>query len=185
LRKGKSRATPTIVPLKTPLFDFYTKPNAPASYPYETIMKFSLAEMEKNHDYIQYLFPTITVSQYHPSPTLTEQEIQLFKKSFCKKGGKNKFKKALAKMSEFYGFTGTNFRRKPNFPQRSQIWLTPYNHNFMRISRMLESLNLLGFKKEAASFFRALTKLYEDPLYKDVIGKSYDFWRDRANTGKA
>lgn len=50
--------------------------------------------------------------------------------------------------------------RAANFAERSKNWLTPANHNHLRITRILKSLRLLGLEPESAAFFRALAAIY-------------------------
>jgi hypothetical protein len=60
--------------------------------------------------------------------------------------------------------------------KKAAIWLTPHNHNFLRITRILKCLCLTGLKAEAAAFFTALQFVYTS--YADVIGEeTLGYWQ--------
>lgn len=65
-------------------------------------------------------------------------------------------------MLTFYGFRfeddgtivpGTNFH------QASRNWVKSFNHNHLRITRIIRSLRVLGLEAEAAAFFEALKEV--------------------------
>lgn len=63
-----------------------------------------------------------------------------------------------------------------NFDERSKIWLTPFNHNYKRLTRILKCLTLCGMRNYAKELFNALEKLYQD--HEDIIGdKTFDYWK--------
>jgi len=49
--------------------------------------------------------------------------------------------------------------RAPFFAERAKNWVTPGNHNHLRITRVLKSLRLLGLEPETAGFFECLAFL--------------------------
>jgi hypothetical protein len=54
--------------------------------------------------------------------------------------------------------------------------VTPNNHNFLRISRILRSCSLLGLAAEAAAFLEALEALGE--TRRPVVGPvTLSYWR--------
>ena len=59
------------------------------------------------------------------------------------------------------------------FYEGSPHWITPGNHNYLRITRILKCLKLLGLDAEAAAFFEYLAG-----LRPRVPARSFDFWRD-------
>ena len=67
-------------------------------------------------------------------------------------------------MLEFYGFawSGDRIEKSPSFPEHSANWLQAGNHNHLRLTRMLRSLNLLGERKAALALFDALSALYNE-----------------------
>lgn len=85
-------------------------------------------------------------------------------------------------MLHFYGFVlsqnGTDSETiipGPNFPHASPNWLKRFNHNHLRITRIIRSLRVLGLEKDALRFHQALVSVYDDG--KSGIGaKSMMFW---------
>ena len=126
--------------------------------------------LEGVHDYIQWLFPLRTRSQFNPdAPVLDDSQIRAFQKNTELQCG---LLKSLDVMLEFYGFTRKEGRisQSDSWPDRSRNWLTPGNHNFLGITRILTSLSTLGLEEHAAAFFEALKETYTSAGYTDVIG---------------
>lgn len=136
--------------------------------------------LEVKHNYIQWLFPlNKSSSSVSGSPIISEREIEMFR---ADAGLKRNLIHSFLRLLKFYGFTlefdpenHPSVVKSLNFETRKSGWLTPQNHNFKRISRMLESLSLLGLSDMALSFFAALKELYQD--YKAIIGETtYRYW---------
>ena len=68
--------------------------------------------------------------------------------------------------------------RKSYRLDRRPEWLTPNNHNFLRISRILRSLHVFGLNKEADEFFGYLSKIYEN-IPKIISEKTWEIWNER------
>jgi hypothetical protein len=67
-------------------------------------------------------------------------------------------------------------RPAPSFTTRRQVWLRPFNHNFLRLTRILACLRTLGLPDEAAALFRCLEALFRAEA-RDVIGpRTFAFW---------
>ena len=86
-------------------------------------------------------------------------------------------------MLAFYGFRlvessdRMTVERGDTWSARSTIWLRPHNHNFLRQTRIIKSLTLLGQPTLARAFGDALLKEYE--LAPAVIGATTaGYWRD-------
>ena len=63
-----------------------------------------------------------------------------------------------------------------SFEVRQQDWLTPGNHNFLRITRILKSVGLLGLCEHRRAFFECLNVIYKEN--KAVIGEeTFEFWQ--------
>ena len=48
------------------------------------------------------------------------------------------------------------------FAAKATFWLSPGNHNHLRITRILRCLSLLGLEAEARAFFECLSEIYEN-----------------------
>ena len=128
------------------------------------ILGFGLDELELHHDYIQWLFPLPEPSGANASaPILTHDDISTF-------NSEPALGKALLNsfdlMLDFYGLERAGHvgewkvRRAGNFDERTRQWLMSGNHNFLRISRMLRSMSLLGLHEHARAFLECLEGIY-------------------------
>ena len=98
-------------------------------------------------DYIQWLFPTKQASQFNPNaPLLNDQDIAEFAKD---KKLRDKLLASFDLMLNFYGFgrDGLSIFHSDDWDTKSTNWIKPGNHNFLRITRILMSLSLLGLKE--------------------------------------
>lgn len=134
----------------------------------------SLYELEHVHDYIQWLFPLPEPSAASSeAPVLTEEDIRVFHED---EGLRARLLRSLLVMLNFYGLAMTGsaedpiVRRSTTFPQRSREWLSPSNHNFLRLTRILRSLSLLGCEAYARALLRCLEGIYADNA--NVIGQT-------------
>jgi len=144
------------------------------------IWHFSLEELEDCHDFIQWLFPLKTPSAFNPdAPLLTPQDIRDFHSS---PQLQSNLLKSLDLMLHFYGLTrtDTSIARAPNFPIRSKNWLTPNNHNHLRLTRILTCLSLCGLQPHAASLLQTLLEIAkENP--RAITPTTLNFWRNALN----
>jgi len=140
------------------------------------IWRFSHEELEENHDYIQWLFPLTERSAFNPNaPVLDDATIERFRSD---QRLRQNLERSLEVMMDFYGLAiaGDRITRAPSFPERSTNWLTPFNHNFLRLTRILKSLSLLGLAPRASQLFACLEAIYA--TYGRVIGeRTMSFWR--------
>lgn len=142
----------------------------------QDIWRFSFEELEENHDYIQWLFPLMERSAFNPrAPILDAAAIERFQSV---DGLKKNLERSLEVMLEFYGLevAGDRIVRASSFVGRSGNWLTSFNHNFLRLTRILKSLSLLGLEPRAAQLFACLEEIYA--THQRVIGeRTMSFWR--------
>lgn len=146
-------------------------------------MKFSVSRMEDTHDYIQWLFPLD-----EPSGVMSNapQVDELCQRAFASDPRlKATLRRALDKMLGFYGMKlvggpeESRVVKASYFARRASQWLTPGNHNFSRLTRILRSLSLLGEGQVAGSLLGCLEEIYEE--YATVIGgTTYRYWRNAA-----
>lgn len=104
-------------------------------------------QLERTHDYIQWMFPTTTPSQYNLDAPLIDQEtIDAFRNS-----------------SELQSYLTTSsfiFERFLDLDNPKAHWLTNKNHNFLRITRVIESLMTLYCRPRGHQFFGRVEKAY-------------------------
>src|ERR1017187_8089384 len=88
---------------------------------------------------------------------------------------------SFAVMLKLYGIDKTEsdgivrIRSASTFPVRSTLWLQPGNHNFLRITRILRSLCLLGCRSYATALLEWLQTLYAK--HAPIIGEdTFRYW---------
>ena len=149
----------------------------------DEIQSWEFDRLEYTHDYIQWLFPLKTRSGANPdAPALDAAQIEAFR-------GDAKLKERLLKsfklMLSFYGLQceemaqGIHVTRSSDFRWRKRNWLNEYNHNYLRITRIIISLRLLGLESHARAFFECLDQIYAEE--GDRIGEvTYGYWKRAA-----
>ena len=116
-------------------------------------------QAETNHDYIQWLFPLDEPSRsVNGAPVLTELDIDEIRQS------------SLAQAN-----LGESARWFLGFLQRNNHWITKYNHNHLRITRVIRSLRLLASDEVADEFRDKVLAVVGDNLNL-VDQKARGFW---------
>ena len=116
-------------------------------------------QAETTHDYIQWLFPLDEpIRSVNGVPVLTQLEIDEIRQSSLAQAN-------LAKSARW--FVG--------FLERNDHWITKYNHNHLRITRIIKSLRLLASDKAADEFRDKVLALAGDNLNL-VDQKARGFW---------
>jgi hypothetical protein len=138
----------------------------------------SLDDLEDIHDYIQWLFPLREPSRAQPqSPVLDDASARAIRDD---PASRSALRRSLDVMLEFYGLVlepGADPRitRRPDFARRARVWLTRGNHNFLRLTRILASLRLLGEPELASALLLALVDIGAE--YREVIGgEALGYW---------
>jgi hypothetical protein len=135
-------------------------------------------ELERVHDYIQWLFPLPEPSGANPTaPTLTPEDIAGFRTD---ESLQDELLASFDVMLEFYGFhlahASTRIERLPDADTRIRQWFRPGNHNFLRLTRIMRSLTVLGLPEYARSLLGRLEELYSER--PEVIGElTIGYWR--------
>ena len=143
------------------------------------IQSWDFDQLEDVHDFIQWLFPLPEPSPVNPAaPTLDRATIEEFRRRPDLQAA---LLASFRTMLAFYGFelgseTPPQIRRAPNFAERSANWLSPNNHNHLRITRILRALRLLGLEAHAQAFFEALDAVYKE-MPSRITATTYDFWQ--------
>ena len=146
----------------------------------EQVLRLSISAMEDTHDYIQWLFPLDVCSSVTPNaPHVDDTCKTAFRRDPALRAT---LLRSLDKMLAFYGMklargpTGDDVVRAAFFAKRAPHWLTLGNHNYLRITRMLKSLVLLGHHQLAASLLKCLETMYLE--HGQAIGTTtLAYWR--------
>lgn len=165
------------------LHSFYCKDGRTATgLRLEQVLAWDNAKLESNHSYIQWLFPLPERSKYNllaPRLTASAREELLADERFAPN-----MRRAFARMCAFYGFAVTEdglLALAAGFPERARVWLTPRNHNFLRLTRIMRSTRLLGLDGESASLFAALQELYEGGYAGTIGERTMGYWERSRN----
>jgi hypothetical protein len=141
-------------------------------------------QLESVHDYIQWLFPLPERSGFNmAAPVLTREDIQEFRTNPDLQGT---LRVSFLRMMNFYGFAARSGKhitvtRAPHFAAKATGWLSPGNHNHLRITRILKCLTVLGLEVEAKEFFECLAEIYKDEQNKPLPAISDEtmlYWRE-------
>lgn len=127
----------------------------------EDVLRFDDSALERRHDYIQWLFPLPETSRFNlDAPILTDEALAELGQSDRAKAN---LRRARDRMLAFY--------------RANDHWLTAFNHNHLRITRIIRCLALILGEEAALSFHdevRALVEAAGNP----VNATSLDYWRD-------
>ncbi len=125
------------------------------------IWHFSDEEMEDYHDFIQWLFPLLEPSQYNPNaPLLTNADVAAFRDEATLR---DHLLRSLDRFLEFVGLVRREDRIEPGpaFDQKREVWTSP-NHNWLRITRVLHCLRILGLEEQGRQLFSSLELLNQN-----------------------
>ncbi|WP_046862034.1 opioid growth factor receptor-related protein [Microvirga massiliensis] len=118
-------------------------------------------ELERSHDWVQWLFPLPTRSSAVPgSPILSDADIAAIKSDPVAIAT---LERAVDRMITFY--------------ERTDHWLQRYDHNHLRITRILQSVSLLLGHSSARAFLDCVMALHE-AAGAPVNPTSLQYWRD-------
>merc|ERR1712032_1396364 len=139
--------------------------------------------LERRHDYIQVLFPTDQKSQFNDSAPDFPPELQrMFRKD----------ERVMANLARsfdvFCSFLGFRYdadhrciARTTDFEQRADNWLSytvlSPNHNWLRCSRVLHCMWLLGDLDRRDAFYDALEQVYADGLIPSRFEDTVKYWQ--------
>jgi hypothetical protein len=145
--------------------------------------------LEETHDYVQWLFPLYVRSQFNPhAPLLTDEVRSAFTDPANpdRAALQRNFGAAIYRMLVFYGYSASPVAPDDVSPTgewraKSDNWLTSGNHNFLRMTRMLRSMMLLGREPLARSFHACLIAVAR--AHPTVISqRTVAFWDEAVET---
>lgn len=119
------------------------------------------AELEAVHDYIQWLFPNVEPSRANSfAPLLTPADIATFRGDPTLQ---STLLQSFERLLRFYGYRrsdsgegGLAIEPSADWETHATNWLQPYNHNHLRLTRIMKCLTALGLEAEARALQRAL-----------------------------
>ena len=71
--------------------------------------------------------------------------------------------------------------RSEDYESRREVWLTKYNHNYLRLTRILKCLMIFDLEEFAEALYECLQEIYDEE--GDKIGaETFQYWTDAVNT---
>lgn len=110
-------------------------------------------ELMHTHDVVQWLFPLTEPSNFNPdAPVLTEKQIAAFHSDPRLRAN---LLKSYCRFMRVFGLEYADGCLQQ--VAHREIWMH-LNHNWLRFTRILKSLTILGLEDEAMEFFRFLQR---------------------------
>lgn len=166
----------------SPLIEFY-KGNGTDSEgrSLSEIWAFRHDQWEDRHDFIQWLFPLREPSQFNPdAPLLTDGDVALF---HADAPLQENLKRSFGLFLAFLGLRleGDQVVRTSE-GERNRVFDHP-NHNWLRITRVLTSIRILGLETECRAFFSFLNQLHDEDR-SGATTESFRYWREAAGADR-
>ena len=134
-------------------------------------------DLEEVHDFIQWLFPLPEPSQFNAdAPLLTDKDIAAFKNDPVLQAN---LMRAFNRILAFLGLSLAEGKvvDGPNITVRvADAWASP-NHNWLRISRILRSLTLLGMEAHAQALYEWLDATYPSRKFP-ISADTFRYWTE-------
>ncbi|KPI39833.1 Opioid growth factor receptor [Cyphellophora attinorum] len=167
-----------------------------------TILSWPDSHLEASHDYIQTVFPLPEESMFSFAPIVTSEVRAAF---LARSELRASLRRALERMLAFYGLQFSDdaggedalqasnndgdaiaketetVTRGPTFDTASRNWVMRFNHNHLRLTRILRSLRVLGLESEAAALYDFLRT--DEAVTGTVSPRSQMYWRRAAQRG--
>lgn len=156
--------------MQTKLLTFFC--NDPLAHPDnitpdDLVNHWTNTQLERSHNWVQWAFPLPDASRYQPdSPTLGTRDMNQIRVSSV----------AQANLDALMW-------RTIDFYDQWHGWLTPYDHNHLRITRIIKSLALLAPPHKALTFYHFIMwKVTSFSKTCVVNPESVETWRRAADT---
>jgi hypothetical protein len=164
--------------MNSPIREFYRleKPDSEGRM-LEEYWEWDTDTLEHRHDFIQWMFPLSEPSSVNSdAPLVTQEDQHAFRNEPLLRSS------MVRSLKVFLNFLGLEMDhdgqvvRHEQFDLRIGVWNHP-NHNWLRITRILKSLRLLGFDAEAKAMWKCLRELHEEGF---VSENSFRYWSEAA-----
>ena len=161
------------------ILEFYSGGQDHEGRTLDEILGWNDDRLEMVHDYIQWVFPSSQRSAVNPfAPLVTDETVRAFDRDPALRG---RLEHAFDRMLRFYGLRMRDERvgiDEPAFSSRSRVWLTPGNHNHLRLTRIMQCLSTLGLRANALALQRCLIdEVCAGPGRGRVSARTIEFWR--------
>ena len=124
------------------------------------IWDFDDTTIEQTHDFIQWMFPLTEKSNSVPGvPILSADDVEALRASEVARTN-------LEKSAEWY----------LGFLQQNDHWIKSYDHNHLRITRVIKALDLLLSQRAALTFLNSVLEVAGDRV-NSVSQDAIRFWK--------
>jgi hypothetical protein len=135
-------------------------------------------ELETVHDFIQWLFPLPEPSQFNPdAPLLTREDMAAFRADPVLRAN---LRRSWERILTFLGLAPAADGRVVEGPdiraRVPDVWAA-FNHNWLRITRILRSLTLLGLGAEARALYGRLEEMYRGNRFP-IPADTFRYWTE-------
>ncbi len=140
----------------------------------DDIIKMSNAALEIAHDWVQWAFPLQTLSNFNvDAPIPTADDLVLVKADPLII---DNYGRLCHRFLAFLGLKEVEGKIEPaeDFEERKKLVWVVFNHNYLRITRFLESMRLFGQKDRSAALYACLVGLAaEKRIFLSDNGRGY------------
>ena len=129
-------------------------------------------EMESCHDHIQWMFPLHEESAYRDCEVISAQDMSELRASDL---AKSNMIRSIGRFRDFLGLPSVP--GEPFKENKIERWCHPFDHNLLRITRVIRSARIFGLEEEAASFYH---DVLETARNKQVGSTTLRYWKRAA-----
>ncbi|MEO1403794.1 MAG: opioid growth factor receptor-related protein [Cyanobacteria bacterium J06635_1] len=72
--------------------------------------------------------------------------------------------------------------KSEDYSTRKSEWVCMFDHNYLRITRILKCLMIFGLKDEAQAFYDCLRQIYQEDS-DQIGGETFEYWTNAVKTG--
>ena len=149
------------------------------------ILAWNDVQLERVHDYIQFLFPLVVPSRHNRTAFLIDRVTLVAFRD--RPELRARLKESFLRMLSFYGLELVEYsdgsmevKRGTHFAGASRNWISSSNHNYQRITRILGSLKILGLEAEALAFYLCLQEKIYTTHQDKIPGRTMQIWTEAA-----
>lgn len=152
----------------------------------QEIWVWDFEKLECAHDYVQWLFPLTEQSHFNPNAPVVDQEVIRAFREVPRL--QQHLSQSFSVMLNFYGLAITSdqrvqvtIRKSAHYPHRKKEWVNMFDHNYLRITRILKCLIAFGLEEEARAFYKCLSQVYREDS-DQIGGETFQYWTNAVHT---
>ena len=144
-------------------------------YRHEEIVRFTDDEIERYHDFIQWIFPTSQPSRFNgEAPTIDEHFVSMFHGNQC---ALQNYCKSCRRYLHYMDFDCSGDGNIHTYHGDRPFYRLPY-HNFLRITRVLQSLRETGHPQCSANLFAQMIDILHSTPNHHIDDTTIAYWKN-------